>query len=228
VGDNMSDNNQEQENIDSVVDDQIEVDKSKRKFSKAGIAAPVVMILANRPAWGNANTKCAVSGFDSLDVKNNAVSGVTYDSTETCGAVFDWETDANKCSWPNGYRAIKVNSTNINKYDGCKKNIDGTFVWQDKQLLPVFNLDGDKYFINDIFPIYSSNTTIFEELQNGIDIFLQDMISLYLSSVNGTYGFLTTDEIVDAYTSSGNISVGGVSWSSSDFDGYLTYLKNHS
>ncbi|NOQ14862.1 MAG: hypothetical protein GQ583_10365 [Methyloprofundus sp.] len=39
--------------------------KSRRSFAKAGIMAPVMISLANRPAWGG-SVRCTVSGFDSL------------------------------------------------------------------------------------------------------------------------------------------------------------------
>jgi len=45
----MSDKNQEQEISGSVMDNHI--DKSKRKFSKAGMVAPVIMTLASKPVF---------------------------------------------------------------------------------------------------------------------------------------------------------------------------------
>ncbi len=41
------------------------VNKSRRSFAAKGIIAPIVLSLANRPAWG-ASFRCTVSGFDSL------------------------------------------------------------------------------------------------------------------------------------------------------------------
>jgi len=55
----MSDNNQEKENIGSVMDNPKGVDQSKRKFSKAGMAAPVIMTLASKPVF-------AVQGLSSM------------------------------------------------------------------------------------------------------------------------------------------------------------------
>jgi len=45
----MDNENKEQESIENDVN--VTVDKSKRKFSKAGMAAPVMMALASRPSW---------------------------------------------------------------------------------------------------------------------------------------------------------------------------------
>ncbi|MCF7970305.1 MAG: hypothetical protein K9L22_03950 [Methylococcaceae bacterium] len=63
----------------------------RRSFAKAGMVAPVIMTLANRPAWGGVRTMCSVSGFDSAVVKNAAgaiFSGVAdLDATEKCGGV---------------------------------------------------------------------------------------------------------------------------------------------
>lgn len=42
-----------------------QVSNSRRSFAKAGLIAPVMLSLANRPAWG-ASFRCTVSGFDSL------------------------------------------------------------------------------------------------------------------------------------------------------------------
>jgi len=41
------------------------VNKKRRSFTKAGVVAPVVLTLANRPAWG-AVSLCTVSGFQSV------------------------------------------------------------------------------------------------------------------------------------------------------------------
>jgi len=52
MGDDMSVENKEQEHIEDVTDNHIDVDKSKRKFSKAAsITAPVIMAFASRPSW---------------------------------------------------------------------------------------------------------------------------------------------------------------------------------
>ncbi|WP_446810202.1 hypothetical protein ACH50O_00965 [Methylomonas sp. 2BW1-5-20] len=61
------------------------IDKTRRTFTKVGVVAPVIMTLANRPAWGSGTkVDCQVSGFTSLHVKGNgAVSGVTQ--TGSCG-----------------------------------------------------------------------------------------------------------------------------------------------
>lgn len=66
------------------------VNRSRRAFAKLGAAAtPVIMTLANRPAWGSPQrTKCTVSGFNSAAIGNNAVvfSG-TVNINETCANV---------------------------------------------------------------------------------------------------------------------------------------------
>ena len=58
----MSDKNQEQERADSVTDNQTGVDKSKRKFSKAGLAAPVIMTLAAKPVFAAQGLSNMISG----------------------------------------------------------------------------------------------------------------------------------------------------------------------
>lgn len=61
--------------------------KSRRSIAKAGIMAPVMLSLANRPAWG-ANVRCTVSGFGSLATIGSGVmpsetGGCDYDSVDT-------------------------------------------------------------------------------------------------------------------------------------------------
>jgi len=55
----MSNENKEQESIENDVN--VDVDKSKRKFSKAGLAAPVIMTLASKPVWAR-DINCTYSG----------------------------------------------------------------------------------------------------------------------------------------------------------------------
>lgn len=72
---------QEQETIESVTDNHTGVDKSKRKFSKAGMAAPVIMTLTSQSALGVTN-KCTISGFHSV-----TPSGVERHTVESCGGI---------------------------------------------------------------------------------------------------------------------------------------------
>jgi len=64
----MSDNKEKQENIESESDTHTNIDKSKRKFSKAAsITAPVIMAFASRPSWvqaadANCSFRQALSG----------------------------------------------------------------------------------------------------------------------------------------------------------------------
>jgi len=59
--------------------------KSRRSFAKAGIMAPVMMSLINRPAWGN-SVRCTVSGFGSLATIGSGVmpseATCNYDSSD--------------------------------------------------------------------------------------------------------------------------------------------------
>ena len=76
----MSIDNQEQDSIDSVTNNHASVDKSKRKFSKAGMAAPVMLGLASRPSWvmavdENCSFKAAVSGNISADPNTQCTDG---------------------------------------------------------------------------------------------------------------------------------------------------------
>ncbi|OAI26130.1 MULTISPECIES: hypothetical protein [Methylomonas] len=54
------------------------IDKSRRKFAKAGVAVPVILTLANRPAWGGGTggvDECTISGFHSIGPNRTAYSG---------------------------------------------------------------------------------------------------------------------------------------------------------
>lgn len=57
--------------------------QSRRSFAKAGIIAPVIMSLANRPAWGDVTHRCNVSGWASVPVVGEG-SGIPPNS-DICG-----------------------------------------------------------------------------------------------------------------------------------------------
>ena len=71
----MSDKNQEQETIESVADNHTDVDKSKRKFSKAGIAVPVIMTLASKPVFAVQALSNMVSGAGSNVLPGGCLPG---------------------------------------------------------------------------------------------------------------------------------------------------------
>jgi len=58
-------------------------DQSRRSFAKAGIIAPVIMSLANRPAWGAVTHRCNISGWASVPAVGEG-SGIPPSSGE-CG-----------------------------------------------------------------------------------------------------------------------------------------------
>ncbi len=229
----MSDENQEQESIVGVTDNYI--DKSKRKFSKVGVAAPVIMALANRPAWGNANTQCQISGFNSLTVVGNQVSGVTYNPNESCGARFDWATNQNRGSWPSPYIAVDRRSS------GATFRVYSSGAHVDYlSLAAVATANPGKIFkVSGIFSSFTGNKTIYDAIRRASNpnattnqIFLGDMLSLYLSNIAGGYTALSTTQIVaiyEAFQASGSSFEvkPGITWTSMDFDNYLAYLKSH-
>lgn len=68
---------------------------TRRRFASAGFAAPVILTLANRPAFG---AVCTVSGFASTNP-----SGVARHGSDSCGGrgPDHWTTDGN---WPGAFR----------------------------------------------------------------------------------------------------------------------------
>ena len=89
------------------------INKSRRAVTKFGIASPVLMTLINRPAWGGSSQlKCQVSGFSSIAVKGNNLSGTN--NITSCGFI--------KCK-PQHWK------------DNCgyTKNSRGGYVWDDKK-----------------------------------------------------------------------------------------------
>jgi hypothetical protein len=58
--------NEEENNSNSVMENQTKVDKSKRKFSKAGLVAPIIMTLASKPVF-------AVQGLSNMLSGNTSV-----------------------------------------------------------------------------------------------------------------------------------------------------------
>ena len=63
LGKVMKENNEIKEELDKSPK---KVDIKRRSLAKAGIVAPVIMTLVNRPAWG-ANVRCTISGFNSVE-----------------------------------------------------------------------------------------------------------------------------------------------------------------
>jgi len=82
VGDEMNDKNKKQENIEGVTENHTEVDKSKRKFSKAGMATPLIMTLTTQSALASGTNKCTISGFGSI-----TPSGVARHEVVNCGGI---------------------------------------------------------------------------------------------------------------------------------------------
>mgnify|MGYP000123054761 CR=1 FL=1 len=240
MGDKMNNSEQELEKQSDELGSQIDIDKTKRKFSKAGLAVPVLMTLANRPAWGNANTQCQVSGFNSLAVVGNKVSGVTYDPNESCGARFDWATNENRKNWPMPCIAVdKKNNkttTNIVTYTvySSGANVDYLSLAEVATANP-----GSIFKVSDIFSSFSGNKTIYDAIRRvsnsnatSEQIFLGNMLSLYMSSDKGGYSALSKAQIVDLYdvfkSSGGSYEITpGVTWTITEFDAYLAYLKLH-
>jgi len=227
----MSDNSQEQENTEGVTDNHAKVDKSRRKFSKAGVVAPILITLANRPAWGNANSQCQISGFNSLAVIGNQVSGVTYNPNESCGARFDWATNSNRGTWPSPYIAVEtVTSGSLYRVYSGGAQADYLFL----ALVEAANL-GKSYKVSDIFSSFTDPTVTIYDILSGNTAsqqFLSDMLSLYFSSIAGGFTALSTTQIVNIYNafqvSGSSFEVQpGIIWTSTDFDSYLAYLKSH-
>ena len=77
--------------------------KSRRSFAKAGIIAPVMLSLANRPAWGAVNHRCNVSGWSSVPVVGEG-SGIPPNS-DICEF-----SSASQIVVPNGDINTKINT----------------------------------------------------------------------------------------------------------------------
>jgi hypothetical protein len=59
-------NNEEQNNSNGVTENHTKVDKSKRKFSKAGLVAPIIMTLASKPVFAVQGLSNMLSGNASV------------------------------------------------------------------------------------------------------------------------------------------------------------------
>jgi len=237
VGDDMSDKNKEQESVDSVTDNQTGVDKSKRKFSKAGMAAPVIMTLANRPAWGaSGRSMCAISGFDSLGALDPAdISGVPVALNENCGTHLSpghWQGSGWKHEWPTGYMAANLISDGefAGQYEVYSGGHQGpkreTYTYP---MLP----SGSIYFVKEVFTESSSSATLFDEVNQitSTDQYLRHMIGLFLAAKEGGLTVLTAAQIVSIYNgtfSGGSVEVmPGVNWNQAQMSYYINYLMAH-
>jgi len=229
-------NNKSPDNIDGAENEHVDVDKTKRKFSKAGVVAPIILTLANRPAWGNAQTKCAISGFDSLAIEGNKVSGITFDTNESCGALLSdtaWTSDSGRVSWPINYIPAHVTNSSAGKYEVYTPSGTATYNNQN-QFDTAFPIPPSMIYVYQIFNSHPDpSETIYDALISASSAqFLKDMLSLYLSRENGAYTVLSTADITSIYDAfkdgGGNYEVkAGYTWTSTDFDNYLDYLRTH-
>lgn len=118
----MSDKNKEQESIEGVMENHTEVDKSKRKFSKAGMAAPVIMTLASKPVF-------AVQGL------SNMISGNVSDPQMARGNCYSggfshgrWKTGNHQNEWEGADLEGFITGTGQDiTYTGTKVNSSSAF-----------------------------------------------------------------------------------------------------
>ncbi len=66
--------------------------RSRRSLTKAGIVAPVIMSLANRPAWG-LSPGCQISGFYSAVELESGVAGDTSCGYTSVGGILTYVTN---------------------------------------------------------------------------------------------------------------------------------------
>jgi hypothetical protein len=102
------------------------IDHSKRKLSQVGgLVVPVVLTLANRPAWGM--NKCTPSGFDSAQA--GIASATTFAGDTHWLTPAQWATTNATTSpaWPSGYgklhlsdpiSPVKYSEVDINYWPG--------------------------------------------------------------------------------------------------------------
>jgi len=231
-------NNKSPDNIDGAENEHVDVDKTKRKFSKAGVVAPIILTLANRPAWGNAQTKCAISGFDSLAIEGNKVSGITLDTNESCGALLSdtaWTSVSGRVSWPTNYIPAHVINSSAGKYEVYTSS--GTVTYNNQnQFDAAFLIPPSMIYVYQIFNDHPDRSeTIYDALISTSSAqFLKDMLSLYLSRESEAYTVLSTDDIASIYEAFKDGGGGGEHkvkagyiWTSTDFDDYLDYLRAH-
>jgi len=162
------------------------------------------------------------------------VSGVTYNPNESCGARFDWATDANRgLIWPDPYIAVETitSGSSYRVYSSTGVASDYTLP-SDQSDFEIATLN-KKFYVVDIFISFSDQTKTIYDCLRGTDInqqFERDMLSLYLSNIDGGYTALSLVQIEAIYTafqvSGGSFEVKpGISWTSTQFDEYLAYLR---
>lgn len=75
----MSGTDKKQDVNDGVTEKHADIDESKRKFSRAGLAAPVIMTLASRPVFAAQGLSNMISGNASVCRGDNYFGGFTQD-----------------------------------------------------------------------------------------------------------------------------------------------------
>lgn len=77
MGVEMSSKDRKQDVTDGVTEKNTNIDESKRKFSKAGLAAPVIMTLASKPVFAAQGLSNMISGNTSVCRGDNYFGGFT-------------------------------------------------------------------------------------------------------------------------------------------------------
>jgi len=195
----MNENNEKKEELDTTPKG---VNTKRRSFAKAGVVAPVILTLANRPAWGGVRTMCSVSGFDSAVVNNgetNFSGDVPVD--EVCSGVHIrgyWAT--------NGITPIPPT-----------------------QVTPIAGFDLTNTVFNSVF-LVSTNNDSFLVVISGISGRDNDYAGLYVDAVEAdTAGLsfpLSPSEVINLYAGTG---VDGLNtgWTEAQGDDFVAYLLDH-
>lgn len=77
------------------------VDKTRRRFTAAGLATPVLLSLANKPAWATSST-CTISGQLSGNISPGGTPSQTCNQTKPYGCKPGTWLGTNINSWPGG------------------------------------------------------------------------------------------------------------------------------
>jgi len=192
--------NQEPQNKNKTTEETA-VEKRRRFIKGAGIAAPVIMALANRPAFG---AVCTVSGFISVDPGNVSAQGHVV---SVCGGKLPSYWINNQDIWPSGYYPVPVIHTPPTP-DTPATLMGGAF-----------NFSGGL-----------AASTLLSVLQGtgGTDT---DSVYMYLTSAllnaaSPSFGYsLTVAEIQDMYKqifAGTYLAAPGVSWTGAQLAGFLT------
>jgi hypothetical protein len=173
------------------VEEENAVDKSKRRISVAGVAAPVLLGLTSKTVWG-AGAACTTSGKLSGNVSSGHTVTSQCDAENPFGVSPGWWVNNGINAWPVS-KDLKFNTHPVFSCRPLKIKLSGTQTWNTNPTLL------------QVMSAHQGNNQ-YKKLDGTTDSSLQNdtfhAISAYLNALTPTYAFpFSVDDIKTMFCS---------------------------